>query len=167
MKLVHLLFYSFFAITFLGCATNYPISFNSDKSYQSKIKRALIEVKNDQLGYFFKSFGDSLFVELERQGVIVKSIDTGILSIDSEKDSQNFNPQVIIQIERTLTNQSVNKTVISYSGGVYLMSIILPDTHKIVWKASINTNSEFYASKSSAKLCVQKIIQQLQMDQLL
>ena len=173
MKTKYLFVIGFFALLLSSCVTS-KVSFNNSPDYHTKIKTAFVEIKDVNIGRFLDQFGSSLISNLENEGVSIKLIVNDVLSLNSEKDIQkqiqDFNPAVVMIIERADTKTTRSKSGYSYNGGVYLVSIELPETHKIVWKASISTRSEvgsFGGFDVAVKQTVQQIISKMKTDQLL
>ena len=172
MKTTNLLLLGLFALLFSGCATT-NVSFNNNPEYHTKIKTAFVQVKDVQLGFFLNGLTDSLINNLENNNVKVQLVRADVLSLESEKDIQNkvltFNPDVIILLERVDKNMASSKYGTFYSGGVYSMSIKIPDKDKTVWKAAISTNGELNGDGNTRiiKETIQQIIAKLKTDQLL
>jgi hypothetical protein len=172
MKTKNLLFIGLFALIFSSCATT-NVAFNNNPDYHTKIKTAFLQVKDVQLGFFLKGLTDSLVNNLENNNVKVEIAKINILSLESETDVQNrlqtFNPDVIILLERVDKNMVSGKYGTFYSGGIYAMSIKIPEKDKIIWKASISTEGELRGDGSTKiiKETIQQIIARMKLDQLL
>jgi hypothetical protein len=172
MKTANLLLIGLFAFILSSCATT-NVAFNNNPDYHTKIKSAFLQVKDVQLGFFLNGLTDSLVNNLENNNVKVEITKNDILSLESEKDIQNrlqtFNPDVIILLERVDKNMVSNKYGTFYSGGVYSMSIKIPEKDKIIWKASISTGGELRGEGSTKiiKQTIQQIIAKMKTDQLL
>lgn len=172
MKTTNLLLFGLFALLFSSCATT-QVAFNSNPEYHTKINIAFVQVKDVQMGFFLNGLSDSLVKNLERNNVKVRLLKSDVLSLESEKDIQNqmltFNPDVIILLERVEKNLTSGKYGTFYSGGVYAMSIKIPDKDKIVWKAAISTDRELNGDGNTRiiKETIQQIIAKMKTDQLL
>ncbi len=173
MKTVNLLVIGLIVLFFSGCVTS-NVSFNNNPDYHDKIKTAFVEVKDIEIGRFLDGFGQLLITNLENKGVSVKLSVNDALSLNSEKDIQkqiqDFQTDVIIILERADSKMIHGKSGYYYNGGIYLMSIVLPENNKIVWKASISTRNEVGGAGGfdvAIKQTVEQIIQKLQNDQLL
>lgn len=172
MKTVNLFVIGLFALLFSGCATT-NIAFNNNPDYHTKIKTAFLQVKDIQLGFFLKGLTDSLVNNLEGNNITVQTVKTDVLSLESEREIQSqiqtFNPDVIILLERVDKNMVSGKYGTFYSGGIYAMSIKIPEKDKIIWKASISTEGELRGDGSTKiiKETIQQIIAKMKTDQLL
>ncbi len=173
MKTNNLIKISLLAIILSAC-TSSQVTFNNNKAYHTKIKTAFVQIKDVKLGSYLKGVGDSLVADLIRNKVTVKLLETDILSLDSENDIQkeikDFDSQVVILLERVDSKMTLAKTETIYDGGTYLMSIILPDTNKIIWKASFSTKYEqggLGKVQASVKKTLKQIEDELKKDELL
>ena len=172
MKIINALFIGLFALIFSACATT-NVTFNNNPDYRTKIKSAFVQVKDVQLGFFLKGLTDSLVYNLERNNITVRTVKTDVLSLESEKDIhiqiQEFNPDVIILLERVDKNMASSKYGTYYSGGVYSMSIKISDKDKTIWKAAISTDGELRGDGNTRiiKETIQQIIAKMKSDQLL
>jgi hypothetical protein len=172
MKNINVFLIGLLALVFSSCATT-QVAFNNNPDYHTKIKSAFVQVKDVQLGFFLKGLTDSLVNNLENNNVKVEIAKIDVLSIESEKDIQErlqtFNPDVIILLERVDKNMASSKYGTFYSGGIYSMSIKIPDKDKTVWKASISTEGELRGDGSTKIIreTIQQIIAKMKTDQLL
>ena len=173
MKIKNLFVIGLFAMLFSGCVTS-NVSFNNNPDYNKKMKTVFFEVKDVKIGKFLDGLGQSLITNLENQGVTVKLSVNDALSLNSEKDIQkkieDYQPDVIIILERANTSLGHSKSGYFYNGGTYLMSIVLPENNKIIWKASISTSGEqgsLGGVDAAVKQTVEQIISKMKTDQLL
>lgn len=173
MKTIHLFAIGLFALLFSGCVTS-NVSFNNNPDYHTKIKSAFIEVKDVKIQKFLDGLGQTLIDTLEKNDVSIKLLVNDALSLHSENDIQkqvqNFHPDVIIILERVDTKMGHTKYGYYYDGGTYLMSVVLPETNKIVWKSSILTSREqsnVGGLNTVISQTIGKIIAKMKADQLL
>jgi hypothetical protein len=145
MKTKNLFLIGLFALVIWSCVTSH-VAFNNNPDYHNKIKTAFVEVKDVRIERFLDGLSQSLITNLKNDDISIKLSVNDALSLNSEKDIQkqiqDFNPDVIIILERADSKMIHGKSGYSYDGGTYLMSIILPENNKIVWKASILTSKE-------------------------
>jgi len=173
MKTVNLFTIGLFALLFSSCVTS-NVLFNNNPDYHTKIKTAFIEVKDVRIGRFLDGLSLSLITNLKNNDVSIKLLVNDALSLNSEEDIQkqiqDFHPDVLIVIERADTKMGHSKYGYYYDGGTYLMSIVLPESNKIIWKSSILTSGEQYSIggfKVAIAKTIDKIIEKMKSDQLL
>ncbi len=172
MKTINLFVIGLFALFLSSCATT-NVAFNNNPDYHTKIKSAFVQVKDVQLGFFLQGLTDSLVNNLEKNNVKVDIAKMDVLSLESEKDIQNrlqtFNPDVMILLERVDKVMESGKYGTFYSGGIYSMSIKIPEKDKTIWKASISTEGELRGEGNTRiiKESIQQIIAKMKADQLL
>lgn len=172
MKIITLFVIGLFALFLSSCASS-RVEFNNDPDYHTKVKKAFVQVKDVQIGFFLKGLTDSLINNLEINQVKVEIAVHDVLSLESERDIQirlqNFNPEVIILLERVDKVMASSKYGTFYSGGIYAMSIKIPEKDKIIWKAAISTEGELIHGGNTKiiKQTIQQIIAKMKTDQLL
>lgn len=173
MKTINLFTIGLFVFLFSSCVTS-NVSFNNNPDYHTKIKSAFIEVKDVKIQKFLDRLSESLIDTLKNSDVSVKLLVNDALSLNSEKDIQkqvhDFHPDVIIVLERVDTKMGHSRYGYYYDGGTYLMSIVLPETNKIIWKSSILTTREQSNISGLNKVIgktIGKIIAKMKTDQLL
>lgn len=173
MKTIYLFIIGIFTLLFSGCVTS-NVSFNNNPDYHTKIKSAFVEVKDVKIQKFLNGLGQSLIDTLKNSDVSIKLLVNDALSLNSEKDIQkqvqDFHPDVIIILERVDTKMGHSRYGYYYDGGTYLMSIVLPETNKIVWKSSISTSKEqsnISGLNTVISQTIGKIIAKMKIDQLL
>lgn len=170
---------NFFNLIFLislfstGCVTS-KIASNKAPDFNEKISKVYLVIKSSKGAKEFSySFKTAFLHALSARGITSDYYVMDELALESDKDINEkiskFNPQVLMVMTQTEAegyNSNNFGGSSNISGGVFDIKIMLPESDKPVWRASL----EAYGDNGidvAVKKSVKKLIDQLTIDKLI